>query len=89
MALTVKQRRVVKVLDRLKAMAKENESDAEGIADMLEDGITELHSCDFFGTEGQSDPRGDFREDNWSMSHVQGVDKPTRHSRRRTGEEEE
>lgn len=30
---------------------------------------------DAFGTEGQCDPRGDFRDGEWSMKRVQGVDR--------------
>ena len=33
-----------------------------------------LYEEDVFGTEGQLDPRGDYREGRWSVHHVQGVD---------------
>jgi len=36
--------------------------------------LNTLQSEDAFGTEGQNDPRGDFRESNWSMEYVQGID---------------
>lgn len=51
--------------------------DEEALGDLcsqLDTALDELHSCDFFGTEGQCDPRGDFRDDSWSLYYVQGVD---------------
>ena len=73
--LTLRQKRVVRVLARLMKMAKADDGDAGGISEMLEAGLTDLQCNDFFGTEGQNDPRGDFRDADWSMSYVQGIDK--------------
>lgn len=64
---------VVKVLERMIAMAQKNENDAEMLADELETMLTGIHGNDGFGTEGQCDPRGDFRDGFWSMYDVQGV----------------
>lgn len=72
--LTKKQKRVVKVLENMIQMAKDNTDDAEMFADMLENALTDVHGMDGFGTEGQCDPRGDFRDGRWSMSKVQGID---------------
>lgn len=68
------QQRVVKVLERMIAMAKDSKDDAEMFADELEPMLTEVHGNDGFGTEGQCDPRGDFRNGRWSMKKVEGVD---------------
>ena len=68
------QQRVVTVLARLIAMAEDNEGDAEVIADTFDDYLDSLAQDDFFGTEQQCDPRGDFRSGPWFMSQVQGVD---------------
>lgn len=74
--LTDCQKRVVTVLERLIAMAKDNEGDAEVFADTLDEYLDSLVQDDFFGTEQQMDPRGDFRGKPyfWSMSQVEGVD---------------
>ena len=55
-------------------MARDSEEDAEMLAEDLESMLDDIHSSDGFGTEGQCDPRGDFRNGKWSMSNVQGVD---------------
>lgn len=74
MAITVQQERVAKVLDNMKAMALEDDDNAAMFADLLESYLNELNGDDGFGTEGQSDPRGDFRDGDWSMACVQGLD---------------
>lgn len=68
------QQRVLMVLDRIKNLVTNDENDAEVLAEVLDEFLTDLHSNDFFGTEGQLDPRGDFRDGDWSMEYVQGVD---------------
>ena len=70
------QKRVVTVLARLITMAHDNEGDAEVLADTLDDYLDSLAQDDFFGTEQQMDPRGDFRGNpyRWSMHQVEGVD---------------
>lgn len=70
------QKRVATVLARLITMAYNNEGDAEVLADTLDDYLDSLAQDDFFGTEQQMDPRGDFRGNayRWSMYQVEGVD---------------
>lgn len=70
---TKTQLRVVAVLERMIAMAQNDRDDATAFSDMLETGLTDIHSMDGFGTEGQCDPRGDFRNGKWSMKKVEGV----------------
>jgi hypothetical protein len=41
---------------------KDNPEALEGIADEVNAFLDGLHDQDFFGTEGQCDPRGDHRE---------------------------
>lgn len=72
--MEIKQQRVVTVLNRMIEMAKEDPDYAEIFSDGLECLLDEIHGDDGFGTEGQSDPRGDFREGNWSMDNVEGLD---------------
>ena len=72
--LNLVQQRVVTVLARLITMVHDNEGDAEVIADTFDDYLYSLAQDDFFGTEQQMDPRGDFRSGPWFMSQVQGVD---------------
>lgn len=70
------QKRVTTVLARLITMAYDNEDDAEVLADTLDDYLDSLAQDDFFGTEQQMDPRGDFRGNTsrWSMYQVEGID---------------
>lgn len=68
------QLRVAKVLERMMEMAKADADDAAMLADGLEDMLGDIHGGDGFGTEGQCDPRGDFREGRWSMTKVAGID---------------
>ena len=68
------QLRVVTVLHRLTNMVSANEDDAEVILDTFDDYLDSLAQEDFFGTEQQNDPRGDFRDGRWFMSQVQGID---------------
>lgn len=57
------------VFERLLNMAREDEGDAEIICESMDDYLDELQGNDFFGTESQMDPRGDFRDgDQWSLS---------------------
>lgn len=62
------------VVERLLAYC-EDEGSAEVLADVLDVLLDDLRGEDFFGTEGQCDPRGDQRDDaEYSMWHVEGVD---------------
>lgn len=74
MLLTEQQKRVAKVLSNMLEMVDNDYEYADMFTEMLEPALTELHSQDAFGTEGQNDPRGDFRVDQWSMDRVQGID---------------
>lgn len=73
---TIVQQRVAKVLERIAEMSKRDEDDAEMFADTLEDMLEDIAQSDGFGTERQCDPRGDGRNGQWSMTHVEGVDAP-------------
>lgn len=72
--LDLQQKRVVLVMERLLNMVREDEDDALVIGEYLDVMLNELKESDFFGTEGQLDPRGDFREDTWDIEYVQGID---------------
>lgn len=71
---TKEQERVAQVLARMSAMAMADEDDAAMFSELLENSLGELNGEDAFGTEGQNDPRGDFRNGSWSMRCVEGVD---------------
>lgn len=71
---TKTQERIALVLKRMAEQCAASEDDAEVYAQELAPVLDELHGNDFFGTEGQDDPRGDFREGDWSMDRVQGID---------------
>ena len=73
--MTKNQKRVIKVLERLIEDVRENEEQADGLMEDLEIFLNGIHSMDGFGTEGQSDPRGDFRNGTWKMTRVEGIDK--------------
>jgi hypothetical protein len=70
------QDRVVKVLERIIEISKVNDEAALVFAHELDIYLDSLAQDDFFGTEQQNDPRGDFRDrSNWSCARrVQGVD---------------
>lgn len=69
------QERVIRVLENMVDLAKSDETYADVFSDHLDEVLDNIQGDDVFGTEGQCDPRGDFRDGNWSMVHVQGVDK--------------
>lgn len=64
------------VLGRLYEASKNfEEEEAEAWTDEIEALLNKVASEDGFGTEGQSDPRGDFRNGEWTMRRVEGLDK--------------
>jgi len=65
------QQNCITVLNRLVKMCEEDEDFAEALSGDLNTMLDEIHSQDGFGTEGQSDPRGDFRNGRWSMKKVE------------------
>lgn len=70
------QLRVKTVLERIMEQVLEDEKEAEQYSIELDSMLGTLLSEDFFGTEGQKDPRGDERDGIWSMQRVQGIDEP-------------
>ena len=73
--MNIKQKRTVKVLENMIALVKEDEDYAQMFSVSLECELSDMRCGDAFGTEGQSDPRGDQREgDEFSMDYVQGID---------------
>lgn len=71
MKQTKAQKNCVTVLNRLAKMCEEDADFAACLSDDLEAMLTEIHAQDWFGTEGQTDPRGDFRNGHWSMHKVE------------------
>lgn len=69
--MTKTQKNVTLVLKRLAKLVEDGTVDAEHVIDPLDDMLTQLNSEDAFGTEGQLDPRGDFRDGEWSVDNVQ------------------
>lgn len=52
-----------KVLKNIEDHITEDKKDAQPMIDELNDMLDNLRSNDYFGTEGQLDPRGDGRDD--------------------------
>ena len=50
------------IFNKLLEMAKEDEMEAEAVSQFVDEMLEEMLGCDFFGTEGQNDPRGDNRK---------------------------
>lgn len=61
------QKNLITVLDRLKGMVEADEDLAWLICDDLEVVFDQIAMDDGFGTERQCDPRGDFRDGEWSL----------------------
>lgn len=68
------QERVKKVLNKMIQLSEEDNNFADLFSASLERCLTELKDEDQFGSEGQCDPRGDGRDGDFSMDHVQGID---------------
>ena len=66
------QKNIELVLTRLTALSNESVDFAKEFTKDLEFILNEIHSNDGFGTEGQCDPSGDFRDGKWTMNKVQG-----------------
>lgn len=58
---TKKEKRLIEVWGNFVAWAKSHDY-LDEMKERLNDWLDELHGNDSFGTEGQSDPRGDCRE---------------------------
>lgn len=72
--MSMKKTRVKAVLMNMINMCDQDEMYAEDFSFGLEELLNEMQSNDAFGTEGQCDPRGDFRDGHWSMDQVQAID---------------
>ncbi len=72
--MTPEQKRVLKVLERISEQVRSDAGEADMYADGLQIMLDDIQHNDGFGTEGQCDPRGDFRDSEWSMYNVQGID---------------
>jgi hypothetical protein len=68
------QERVLEVLERITKLCADDEGYAESFSIELDVMLDRINFDDGFGTEGQSDPRGDFRNGAWSMDRVEGID---------------
>jgi hypothetical protein len=65
------QKNCITVLNRLVKMCEEDAEFAGDFKDDLNLLLNGIQAEDGFGTEGQSDPRGDFRNGRWSMDKVE------------------
>ena len=70
-----KQIAVDLVMDRMIALARSSLQDAVAFASSMDDMLDEIRSEDGFGSEAQTDPRGDGRDGEWSMRCVEGIDR--------------
>lgn len=71
------QKRIKLVLERVIKACEEDASDAKVWSEWIDNVCEYLSEEDFFGTEGQSDPRGDQRDNSWTMWRVEGIDNPS------------
>jgi hypothetical protein len=71
---TITQKRVVVVVDRMLESVRKDQQEAIHFSEMLEEMLADIRRNDGFGTEGQCDPRGDFRNGDWHMERVEGID---------------
>jgi len=55
------------VMERMIKMAEEEEHYLEYFVEDINNMLDSQNEDDMFGTEGQCDPRGDFRDGEWSM----------------------
>jgi aminoglycoside phosphotransferase (APT) family kinase protein len=68
----VGQQKIELVLERIRAACEADSDDREMYRDALGAMLDDLHGNDAFGTEGQCDPRGDFRNGEWTMKRIEG-----------------
>ena len=59
---------VLKVLSRIKERVEDDPEQAEEFAIALDHMLDWMLGNDSFGSEGSDDPRGDFRDDDWSIA---------------------
>lgn len=72
--MTKQQKRITKVLEKMIILCEEDEFNADVFSNNLDIVLEDLLGDDFFGTEGQCDPRGDGRNGIWNMFKVEGID---------------
>lgn len=65
---------VLTVLNRMVSLAEEDDGFVDFLSDNLDVLLDEYHGMDGFGMDGSTDPRGDFKNGEWSMRDVEGVD---------------
>lgn len=77
--LTLRQQRLVLVLERMIEQVKSDDEEwATLYVHSLEEMLCELNHDDCFGADGQFDPRGDFRNGEWSLHRrIEGIDAKT------------
>lgn len=65
------QQSVSDTLFRMARLAEQDADLSQAFAQFLDQGLDELQADDAFGTEGQLDPRGDFRDGRWRAEAAQ------------------
>lgn len=71
MSTSKAQKNCITVLNRLAKMCEEDAEFAMLFSDDLNLMLDGIHAEDGFGTEAQSDPRGDFRNGHWTMDKIE------------------
>lgn len=66
--------RLKELFNRILENCESQPENVKGFLPEMESALNNLASDDFFGTEGQSDPRGDHRDGEWSVWKMQGLD---------------
>jgi hypothetical protein len=65
--MTKTQQNLTTVLTRIIERVRNDPDEAEVYSEAVEGILDSYRDNDFFGTEGQLDPRGDMREGDWSL----------------------
>lgn len=61
------QQNMLLFLKNMEQWVKDNPNDCDVISNVFDQALDDGAETDFFGTEGQNDPRGDFRDGEWSI----------------------
>ncbi len=73
--MSLQQDRITKVLENIIILCEDDNFNTEVFSAEIEILLDKLQGEDFFGAEGQCDPRGDFRDQSYSLHYyIQGAD---------------
>lgn len=73
--MSTMEEKLVYIFEKLIEYVESNDDDVNNhFADHVETMLNDMNDMDLFGSERQSDPRGDFRDGDWSIfGSIQGL----------------